>query len=137
MFVNALQSSLLFRRLPMPKLENRNPAGKNDTQHIHSQVKTTNISGVLQRKSCWKYPHNTFLKLWKKLHTVSCLSADVIMDMLGDPKMRLVISSYYEDCGEEESVKRAVTTALSSNRDQLGIEEVDSATPPQVDKSTG
>ena len=41
------------------------------------------------------------------------VTADVIMDMLGDETMRQVISSHYEDCGEHGSVKNAIK-ALSS-----------------------
>ena len=59
------------------------------------------------------YSHTTFSTV---------VVADVIMDMLGDRTMRLIISKYYEDCGEEEIVKRAVARV---SRGGEGVEQVD------------
>ena len=50
-------------------------------------------------------------------------SADVIMDMLGDHKMRKIVSNYYEESGEHELVYKAVKTAWS--KENLYHDEVD------------
>ena len=39
------------------------------------------------------------------------LTIDVIMDMLGDQRMRKIIYSYYENSGEHELVRKAVSEA--------------------------
>ena len=41
---------------------------------------------------------------------------DVIMDMLGVQKMRIVINNYYEESGEQELVRRAVSEALDKEQ---------------------
>ena len=41
---------------------------------------------------------------------------DVIMDMLGVQKMRIVINNYYEDSGEQELVRKAVSDAWNKEQ---------------------
>ena len=54
---------------------------------------------------------------------VCCVSLDVIMDMLGDRKMRKIVNSYYEGSGEPALVRKAVAEAYS--KEQCYNEEVD------------
>ena len=49
----------------------------------------------------------------------------MIMDMLGDRKMRKVVNSYYEDSGEPNLVRKAVAEAYSKEQDYN--EQVDSS----------
>jgi hypothetical protein len=51
--------------------------------------------------------------------------ADVIMDMLGDRKMRKIVNSYYDDSGEPTLVRKAVAEAYSKEQDYN--EQVDSS----------
>ena len=45
------------------------------------------------------------------------ISSDVIMDMLGDRKMRKIVNSYYDDSGEPTLVRKAVAEAYSKEQD--------------------
>ena len=49
---------------------------------------------------------NNFL-MWGSFHKFS----DIIMDMLGDRKMRKIVNTYYEDSGEPKLVRKAVDEA--------------------------
>lgn len=49
--------------------------------------------------------------------------SDVIMDMLGNQKMRNIVNSYYEDSGEPELVRKAVAEA--QEKEQLHCDHVD------------
>ena len=46
-------------------------------------------------------------------YTVPCdfSFSDIIMDMLGDRKMRKIVNRYYEDSGEPKLVRKAVDEA--------------------------
>ena len=51
------------------------------------------------------------------------ITTDVIMDMLGDTKMRKIVNSYYEDSGEQDLVRKAVAEAWQ--KEQLYSGEID------------
>lgn len=93
-FVNALQSTFLSQGIDIPPLEDHNPAGV-------STLLCTSTNTVLYTNT----------------------RADVIMDMLGDRKMRKIVNSYYEESGEQDLVKKAVWNAQS--KEKRYIEEVD------------
>ena len=44
------------------------------------------------------------------------IPADVIMDMLGNQKMRRIVTSYYEESGEQKLVSEAVATAWEKEK---------------------
>ena len=53
---------------------------------------------------------------------------DVIMDMLGDQKMRMIINDYYDSTGEQDLVRKAVSESwvkeqqiYSDERDGSGV----------------
>ena len=41
------------------------------------------------------------------------------MDMLGDRKMRKIVNDYYEESGEQDLVRRAVSDAKSKERGMM------------------
>lgn len=49
--------------------------------------------------------------------------SDVIMDMLGNQKMRNIVNSYYDDSGEPELVRKAVAEA--QEKEKLNCDHID------------
>lgn len=85
MFVSALTSSYLKRGLVIPSLVK-----------VHNPAGIVNLLGI---------EINILLIL------IIILMIDVIMDMLGNPKMRKIITQHYQNSEEPNAIREAIVRA--------------------------
>lgn len=94
MFVDALQSAFLSQRAKIPAVEDHNPAGLSLTHSLSTHT----------------------------LKMISPFVTDIIMDMLGNRKMRKIVNRYYEDSGEPRLVRKAIDEAWCKEQNFNGDE---------------
>lgn len=82
------------------------------------------VSALLTKKlnlSSFKEQNPAGLSEHTCTHSVSIIVSDVIMDILGQPKLRKTILEYYENSTEPSKVRRAVQFGINKEESNRGL----------------